>query len=143
MAYCTKCGARLPDDSMYCPSCGSRVGAAGPEPDRGYAPPAQEYSPREDVIILHDKSEGIAAVLSFLVPGLGQIYVGKIGRGIGLLFMLFVLWFAMIMLIAMVPEATLLILALFLCYYVYCIYDAYKLARDYNEYMVANRRKPW
>ena len=30
-------------------------------------------------------SPGLAAVLSFLVPGLGQIAVGRIGRGVGFL----------------------------------------------------------
>ncbi len=31
------------------------------------------------------KNPGVAAVLSFFIPGLGQIYAGSIGEGLGLL----------------------------------------------------------
>ncbi len=34
----------------------------------------------------YKKSEAIALILSFLLPGLGQFYLGKIGRGLLFLF---------------------------------------------------------
>ncbi len=37
-----------------------------------------------------EKSPGVALFLSFLIPGLGSIYVGQVGFGIGLMFMTFI-----------------------------------------------------
>lgn len=55
------------------------------------------------------KNPGLAAALSFLIPGIGQIYLGHILKGI---IILFTFW---------------LILP-----WIYGIYDAYKTANDYN-----------
>ncbi len=30
MAYCSKCGAQVPDDSSFCPKCGAEIGPAAP-----------------------------------------------------------------------------------------------------------------
>lgn len=49
MAFCTKCGAQVPDGSAFCTSCGSPVGAPIPQqPAQEAAPapqPAQEAAP--------------------------------------------------------------------------------------------------
>jgi len=55
------------------------------------------------------KNAGIAALLSFLIPGAGQMYLGKVGKG--LLILLFC-WL-------IIP-------------WVYGIYDAYVSAKKYN-----------
>lgn len=39
MKYCTNCGARIPDNANFCPSCGTRFGAA-PQPP--YQQPYQQ-----------------------------------------------------------------------------------------------------
>ena len=31
MAFCSKCGAQVPDDASFCPKCGNDIGSAGPE----------------------------------------------------------------------------------------------------------------
>lgn len=56
--YCSSCGAALKSEAEVCPGCGVRQGR-----------PAQEKSP------------GIAAIASFFVPGLGDIYNGEFKRG--------------------------------------------------------------
>ncbi|WP_245527600.1 NINE protein [Methanotorris igneus] len=56
------------------------------------------------------KSVGIAVLLSALIPGAGQMYLGKVGKGI---IILLTFWF-------------------FLIPYIYGIYVAYKSAKDYN-----------
>jgi len=55
------------------------------------------------------KDAGIATALSLIIPGVGQMYIGKIGTGILILifFWLIIPW-------------------------LYGIYDAYKSANDYN-----------
>ena len=53
---------------------------------------------------------GTAAVLSFFLPGLGQMYRGHVGRGFG--------WFVLVVvgyLIFVIPG---------ICLHVWCIYDA-------------------
>jgi TM2 domain-containing membrane protein YozV len=61
------------------------------------------------------KNSGLAAVASFLIPGLGQIYLGKIGKGIVILLLCWLI----------IP-------------WLYGIYDAYKSANNYNSelYMI-------
>ncbi|HEX5260603.1 MAG TPA: DUF4389 domain-containing protein, partial [Gaiellales bacterium] len=48
MAYCPNCGAQLPDDARFCPTCGhdvhERAGAGAPPPPGG-GPPAPPASP--------------------------------------------------------------------------------------------------
>lgn len=52
--YCTKCGAQIPDGSMFCTSCGTRVGAAEdqaepvafPVGDAPAAAPAGQHAPQ-------------------------------------------------------------------------------------------------
>ena len=73
MIYCPACGHRVSVRASACPNCGDPIrnhsGYGGP-------PPALLHSPPE---FWHP---GIAAVLSFFIPGLGQIYKGQIFNGI-------------------------------------------------------------
>lgn len=46
MAFCTKCGAQVPDGSVFCTSCGAPVGAApAPEQPAAQAAPQQAAAP--------------------------------------------------------------------------------------------------
>ena len=55
------------------------------------------------------KNVGIATALSLIIPGVGQMYIGKIGMGILILIFCWLI----------IP-------------WLYGIYDAYKSANDYN-----------
>jgi TM2 domain-containing membrane protein YozV len=75
MRRCSSCGARAYSArSKWCSKCGrplygeSAISAASSQP--------------QVVIIRQSKNPGIAAVLSAVWCGLGQIYDGKIGSGI-------------------------------------------------------------
>lgn len=73
---------------------------------------------------INQKNPGLAAVLSFLITGLGQIYNGQIGKGIGLL------------IAAAVSAAlcTVIIGFVFLpVIWIYGIYDAYKTTEKLNR----------
>lgn len=98
--FCFNCGAEIDKRAEICPECGVRVG-----PER-------------------NKSAGLAALLSFLIVGVGQMYNGQIGKGIllligaivsGLLFFVvigFFTWFII---------------------WLYSIFDAYNTANKINS----------
>ena len=70
------------------------------------------------------KNPGIAAVLSFLVVGLGQLYAGKVGRGL--------LFFFGAVVLGALSMLTGFFFILFLPYWVWNIYDAFKQAEKAN-----------
>ena len=69
--------------------------------------------------MVEQKSSGIAVILSFFIPGLGQIYVGKISLGVLLIILDFVFGLLSIIVIG-IPFLILL--------WLYSMYDAYKTA---------------
>ena len=109
--FCVNCGAEIDERAEICPKCGVRV--APPPPPTNSMP----------TVLAERKSEGLAAVLSFLFVGLGQIYNGQIGKGI-----LFII-------VGVVAVLSMLILIGFLLYplfWIYNIYDAYSTAKGIN-----------
>ncbi|MEW5954896.1 MAG: hypothetical protein AB1815_14490 [Bacillota bacterium] len=69
------------------------------------------------------KNPGLAAVLSFFITGLGQIYNGSVGKGVALI-------------VVQVINALLMFVVVgFLTYplvWIYGVYDAYKGAERHN-----------
>jgi TM2 domain-containing membrane protein YozV len=70
------------------------------------------------------KSSGIAAVLSLILPGLGQIYNGQIGKG--LIFMIII---TPILALTVLVIIGFVLLPLF---WILNIYDAYRTAKKIN-----------
>ena len=69
------------------------------------------------------KNIGTTVLLSFLLPGVGHIYIGRIIKGIIISIVFTVSAILCIVLIGIIP--TLII-------WIYSIYDSYRLAKDYN-----------
>jgi TM2 domain-containing membrane protein YozV len=65
--FCKTCGEQINDMAEICPKCGVR------------AQPIIEPVKRQ---ARERKSSGTAAILSFFIPGLGQLYVGEFMRGL-------------------------------------------------------------
>ncbi|RKD76214.1 MULTISPECIES: DUF5683 domain-containing protein [Sinobaca] len=76
------------------------------------------------------KSPGLAAVLSFLIPGLGQIYNGQIFKGLIIIAIQAVNILLMAILIGYVT---------YFIFWVYAIYDAYRRADKDNKRAGARR----
>jgi len=106
--FCSNCGAEIDKRAEVCPKCGVRIKY-----------PMAGVERNADV-----KSAGIAAVLSFFIPGLGQIYNGQILKGIMLIIGCVISIALCCVLIGIVP---LLIL------WIYGIYDAHDTAQRINE----------
>lgn len=106
--FCRDCGAVISDEAEICPDCGVR----------------QRPPPRSSVdSALEDVLDGgnpfVAAVLSMLFPGLGQIYNRELERGI---------LFIVAMLVAFVSVFALVGFVLVPAVWLYGIYDAYTRA---------------
>ena len=70
-----------------------------------------------------DKNPILAAFLSFLIPGLGEIYVGKISMGILLIILSFILSTATIVFSIFAG-------ILYIIIWLYAIYDSYNSAES-------------
>ena len=87
------------------------------------------------------KNEGTALILSivlglFCLNGIGQIYAGKVGRGIAIMIGSWVL--------IVVGVLTLGIgLIAYLAIFIWQIFDTKKLCKEYNEFVSLNGRPPW
>lgn len=90
--YCTRCGEKIDVLAEICPKCGVR----------------QAFP---DSVKKEKKEPWLAALASFLVPGLGQLYTNQSFGKAALIFC-----------------TSILILP-----YIYGIYDAYKKAQEMNE----------
>lgn len=74
MATCDNCGQQLPDGAQYCGRCGKATGVGAPN---------VEYRPIPD----SGKSKMLALILAGILGlvgiwGIGQIYLGNIGKGV-------------------------------------------------------------
>jgi len=108
--FCVNCGEKINFDAKFCPKCGAKQ-------------PIERNSGSAVVL----KNPGVAAVLSFFIPGLGQIYNGEIILGF---------WF-------LIFQSLLLYLAFFQGYkfvllisivlWILGIVDAYRAAESINR----------
>ena len=118
--YCSNCGALIDEKAEICPKCGARVSE----------PPISRIS-----IIPEKKSVALAVVLSFFIPGLGQIYCGKVARGMGILVLSILMFFIFAFAAGSNPNSSepVFPFLLWILVYIWNIYDAYKLAERINR----------
>ena len=116
--FCPSCGKEVQTGASFCPSCGKSLLVQGAPV--GGVPIAQ---PQPLTQPIQKKNEGLAAVLSFLFTGLGQIYNGQIAKGI--LFVVVGVVFAGLIFV-------LIGIILYPIFWIYNIYDAYTTAKKIN-----------
>ncbi|MGB8217958.1 MAG: zinc ribbon domain-containing protein [Candidatus Methanoperedens sp.] len=116
--YCSNCGAVIDERAEICPRCGVRVS----EPPR-------------IPIIPEKKNVALTVVLSFLIPGLGQIYCGKVARGAGILVLsiLVISMFSFAVISNPNSQDAAFPFLLWILVYIWNLYDAYKLAGKINR----------
>ena len=74
--YCPYCGVQIEEKYLVCPNCGKQQ------------PPIYGM---KNIQVRPQKNPMLAAVLSFMLPGLGQIYLGRVVRGLCYLGLVFIL----------------------------------------------------
>ncbi|MHA1552434.1 MAG: zinc-ribbon domain-containing protein [Candidatus Heimdallarchaeaceae archaeon] len=154
--YCNNCGTNLPEGTKFCTNCGADNAVAakpshaqpqqvttqysGTQP---YSPPPTPYKTKEPIVAL---------VLSwFVMMGIGHMYAGKVGKGIGLLvggfvsamimsggyFMLLGFYeFGFGLALIIIGGISAIVIAL------YAHIDAYQTAKKYNLFLKTNGRPP-
>lgn len=146
MMVCPNCGRTVTDESMgFCPACGHSFVQ---QPNQPYP----QYGPRPYGPSTYSKKNGaVAIILSFFIPGLGQIYVGKIKRGVAYILtavLLSVISSALTIGIdyndiqavndfILSPSFIVLVL-ISLGFWLFSMYDAYRLTTKYNEASMRN-----
>ena len=162
MPFCRKCGKEIETEARFCKFCGGNQGAAPIQPT---VPPTPSST-----IGLETKNSGFAAVLALLLGffglwGVGHIYVGKLTKGIVLLALgVFFEWVIGISIgvgffgsifveisdlyyFRYTPVALILGIIMWFAItiggWVWQVYDAYHLAKSYNQYVQQHRRAPW
>ncbi|NLX47948.1 MAG: zinc-ribbon domain-containing protein [Euryarchaeota archaeon] len=135
MAYCSRCGNHAKEGAQFCDRCGAQL--SGGQQQYGQPPnfTHQYYPERKDPLI--------ALILSILLPGVGQIYVGRVLRGLLILLLvpLFSVFPAILMFAvvstgsvsgALMTGVVLVIVSIAL--YIWQIVDAYRLAEEHNRH---------
>ena len=101
----------MPKSTKFCPECGSPT-------------PGNSQANNTSVVVNASKSPGLAAILSFFIVGLGQIYIGLTKKGILLFIGAVISGFLMLILIGWIT---------WLVIWGYGIYDAYNSAEKMNQ----------
>ncbi len=158
--FCSNCGMQIEDNVKFCPHCGaSLVGfQKGESQSVEYQPQVQQPThsgPYQQPTVqyvapqayLPHKSEVVALILSwFVMPGLGQIYAGKTGRGIGFILGIagggIVLGVSAMWLIWYVLPLFIVLIIGILGVQIWCIVDAYQTAIKYNKFVARTGRAP-
>lgn len=102
--FCSNCGFEMPKASKFCPECGTTAERV---------PPVMNTT---TIVVPSNKSSGLAALLSFLIIGLGQVYLGLTKKGIILFLLAIISGVLMVVLIGWIT---------WLLVWGYAIYDAY------------------
>ena len=104
--YCSNCGNEIDEKAEICPNCGVR-----------------QVTVRYQEPIYQLKNPGVAAVLSAVFVGLGQIYNGEIAKGLMFMVAYFISIILVFLIIGFITTPLL---------WIYGIYDAYDTAKRIN-----------
>ena len=138
MSYCSRCGRPAKDGAQFCDQCGAPLGGGFQSYSYGNQATVS-YTYRKD-----EKEAILAVVLSVLIPGLGQMYCGKVGRGIGILLLLGLLSFVSLIPLFFIMDPVdfnftgffalnVVVSVIVFIIYIWQIYDAYRCAEDHNR----------
>lgn len=145
--YCTNCGEIIKDGINFCPNCGKKIDTDGLMPKEVDKCKSSSISTEKESVHKEvDKDKGksierlnkkipiLAAFLSFIIPGAGQIYNQEIRKGVIYLITSIVV---PIMALYLLYENNNMDIAIFanfviiayIIFYIYTIIDAYRIAK--------------
>ncbi len=126
--YCSNCGEPLKEYAIVCSNCGKpvpgRSGVHGTESEsetrteeKVHAEQVYRDTPKNTSN--QSKNTFFALILSFFIPGLGQVYNGRFWKGVGFMIA--------------VPLGTLLLILPGLAIWIWGMYDAYSESEKINK----------
>jgi TM2 domain-containing membrane protein YozV len=141
--YCSNCSEPLEnlnyEEIKKCPKCGIDLQTGS----------SRNTSSSSIVEQLPYKSPGTAALIAFIggifgLQGIGHMYVGKVGKGIGILIAGIIIA-ALLVFISISLEISLLFVfgVAYLVLWIWQIFDARKLAKKFNESVRITGKEPW
>lgn len=89
---CRHCGEWIRNE---CRVCGTELGGRWARQGLCAEHERSETAPQQKVVVVENEESGgsvLAAIASFLIPGLGQLGQGRLGAAIGHFFMAMILW---------------------------------------------------
>ncbi|MCD6484842.1 MAG: zinc-ribbon domain-containing protein [Candidatus Odinarchaeota archaeon] len=162
--FCPFCGARQPTETGM-----SNVPSPQPSTPPVAPTPASVYP--QYAVVQKEKDEGITAILALIggffgIWGLGHLYIGKIGRGIAILILGLVLQGSLIAffllpfmfvgpmmspppgpgsqtMVSFVMTGVIIWGIIVFAGFIWQVFDAYKLAKQYNQYLRTYQTPPW
>jgi len=88
MIFCSKCGTANPDESLFCASCGTALATAAasqaPDPPPPFTSRGSQPAPLSVVAGPTGRTPALAAVLSAVIPGVGQFYNDDRKKGLAM-----------------------------------------------------------
>ena len=131
MKFCKNCGSEISPEqdeakqTKFCRNCGCEMDASiNFCPECGMSTSGQLQNTQTQSVVRSQKSPILAAVLSFLIIGLGQIYLGLTKKGIILFVLAIISGILMFVYIGFI---------LWLLVWIYAMYDGYNSANKINE----------
>ena len=125
--FCPHCGENNPFDANYCKNCGTNLNSNVS---------AGQSIPNSTIMYaIPQKSVGVGIVLSFLCVGLGHLYAGLIGKGLGLLVLYIVLLF-------LTPVLYITLIIAFVLW-IWALFDVRNTINEYNDLTRNTGRPPW
>lgn len=131
--YCTNCGEIVKEGIVFCPHCGNKIDMEKliPREIDKDKPTEKSISPKPGS---NKKNPILAAFLSFLVPGTGQMYNREIRKGI--IYLLISIFVPIVALSLLYENENMtiaifanIIMIIYIVIYIYIIVDAYKIAK--------------
>ena len=165
--FCSNCGEKLDTypDIETCPKCHTALH----EHSEHIQPKTSRVEKPKPSVVEHlpYKSPGTAALIAFIggifgLPGIGHMYVGKVGRGIGILILglvlyvvtLFITIGAFASLGTTSPESAgsatigaigvlIVLIIVYIVFFIWQIFNARKMAKKFNETVRTTGEEPW
>jgi TM2 domain-containing membrane protein YozV len=165
--FCSNCGEKFDTypDAGICPKCHT---ALHEHPEHIEPKPSIVERPKPSIVEhLPYKNPGTAALIAFIggifgLPGIGHMYVGKVGKGIGILILGLILY-AVVIILATTGLASLglsnpdsagsaaagvfgmlfILIIVYIVFFLWQIFNARKMAKKFNEIVRTTGKEPW
>ena len=151
MPLCSRCGSQVGmAGETFCLICGTPLMTASSPAltlQPVHVPPLYAQDPRglyyvpKMIVPMRMKNTRIAAVLSLFIVGAGQVYDGRVARGLGIVALISLVGVAAYMIFNLL--GLLLVIPYIVGIFAWQVYDAYALAKKYNEHIRIYARPPW